>query len=185
MTARPPILDRAHLTDAQREVHDRILTGPRGIVEGPLRVWLQSPEMAAQAQEFGAFCRYRTRLPPALSELAIIIVGAYWQAGFEWAIHAPTAERAGVSRATIEAIRTGREPDHSSEAAEMVWRVSTETLHHHRLSDETWSRAAEVIGVPALVDLIAVLGYYTLICMTIRVFQVPLPEGAENPFPEA
>ena len=24
MTARPPILDRAHLTDAQREVHDRI-----------------------------------------------------------------------------------------------------------------------------------------------------------------
>ncbi len=36
------------LTPAQRQVHDAILSGPRGIVEGPLRVWLQSPQLAPE-----------------------------------------------------------------------------------------------------------------------------------------
>ena len=47
---------------------------------------------------------------PRLSELAIITVGAHWRAGFEWAVHAPIAEREGVSSAAIAAIKIGAEP---------------------------------------------------------------------------
>jgi 4-carboxymuconolactone decarboxylase len=35
-----------------------------------------------------------------------------------------------------------------------------------------------------VVELVGILGYYTLISMTINAFEVPLPDGAADPFPE-
>ena len=60
-------LDPDRLDAEQRRVHDAILTGPRGVVQGPLRVWLTSPGLADRAQAHGAFCPYRTPQPPPRS----------------------------------------------------------------------------------------------------------------------
>src|ERR1700730_2703699 len=110
MLKRPPLLDETTLTSEQLSIFEKIRSGPRGVVEGPLRVWIQSPVFAEHAQALGAFCRYGTQLPPRLSELAILLVGAHWRSGFEWHAHAPIAARAGVSAEAIEAIRCGRTP---------------------------------------------------------------------------
>ena len=98
------------LTPRQREVYAAI-TKSRGHVGGPLRVWVNSPELAARAQELGAFCRYHSSLPPRLSELVIVIMGAHWKAAYEWNAHAQIALRAGVPADVIEAIRTGPSPN--------------------------------------------------------------------------
>lgn len=180
---RPPILDEEALTPEQRRVHDAILSGPRGVVEGPLRVWLMNPGLADRAQALGAYCRYGTALSPDLSELAIIMVGAEWRSGFEWAIHAPIAEKAGVPAAVVEAIRTGERPTGLSPAAQAVHDVTAELLQTKFVSDQTFARAGAVLGQTALIDLVGILGYYTLICMTINAFAVPLPPGAADPFP--
>jgi 4-carboxymuconolactone decarboxylase len=99
--ARLPDLAPETMSPAQRKVHDAIVSGPRGVVQGPLKVWLNSAELASRAQELGAFCRYHTSLPKRLSELAIIVTGAHWKAGFEWFVHAPEAMRR-VSDATYK-----------------------------------------------------------------------------------
>lgn len=180
---RPPFLDEAHLTDAQKPIYDAILNGPRGIVEGPLRVWLQSPGLADRAQALGAFCRYDTTLTPELSELAILVTGAFWKSGFEWAVHAPIAAKAGISPDVIEAIRQGRRPDGMDDTAAAVHDFAAE-LHRHRVvSDATYARAEAALGLQGVVDLVGILGYYTLISMTINAFHVPLPDGATDPFP--
>ena len=170
------------LTPDQRRVYDAILSGPRGVVQGPLRVWLNSPELADRAQALGAFCRYYTTLPPRLSELAIITIGAYWKAGFEWAVHAPIALEAGLDPAAVEAIRKGERPqlDKPDEAA--LHAFAHELLHDRKISDATYRRAEKELGARALVDLVGILGYYGLISMTIVAFEVPLPEGAKEPF---
>lgn len=182
---RPLDLDEANLSADQRRIFEAIRSGPRGIVEGPLRVWLQSPGLADTAQALGAFCRYGTSLPPRLSELAIILVGAYWRSGFEWAIHAPIAIRAGVGEEIVEAIRSGAAPRFEAEDEAAVHDFAVELLRDHRVSDATYARTEALLGTTATVDLVGVLGYYTLICMTINAFAVPLPEGAPDPFPEA
>jgi 4-carboxymuconolactone decarboxylase len=41
-----------------------------------------------------------------------------------------------------------------------------------------------VLGETAVVELVGILGYYTLISMTINAFEVPLPDGVADPFPE-
>src|SRR5215471_4082280 len=123
---RPPVLDESGLTAAQREVFEAIRSGPRGVVEGPLRVWLHSPALAERAQQLGAFCRYGTRLPARLSELAIVTVGAFWRSGFEWHVHAPIARRAGIAAEAIEAIRTGATPTLAAPDERAVYDFSRE-----------------------------------------------------------
>ena len=102
---RPFELEPETFNARQREVYASILAGPRGAVEGPLRVWLLSPELAERAQALGEFCRYHTSLPATLSELAVLVVGRFWRADFEWHVHAPIAQRAGVDPVAIHAIR--------------------------------------------------------------------------------
>jgi 4-carboxymuconolactone decarboxylase len=179
---RLPDLVVEELSPEQRRVHDAILSGPRGVVQGPLRVWLNSPELADRAQALGAFCRYGTVLEPRLSELAIITTGAYWKAGFEWAVHAPIALKTGLAPDAVEAIRKGEQPtfDKPDEAA--VHAFAHELLHNRKVSDETYRRAEQELGNRALVDLVGILGYYGLISLTIVAFEVPVPEGAPEPF---
>jgi 4-carboxymuconolactone decarboxylase len=44
--------------------------------------------------------------------------------------------------------------------------------------------AVEALGQAGLVEIIAIIGYYTLIGDTLNAFQVPLPEGTDLPFSE-
>lgn len=182
--SRLPDIDPATLGREARRVHDAIVAGPRGRVEGPLRVWLNSPELADRAQALGAFCRFGSSLPPHLSELAIVTVGAHWRAGFEWAIHAPLATAAGVDPAALEAIRTGAEPAFADEDQRLVHAFSRALLRTHRVPGPLFEALTVRLGVQAAVDLVGVLGYYTLISMTITAFEVPLPEGVADPFPD-
>ena len=179
---RLPDIDPATLDAEQKRIHDEIVAGPRGKVEGPLRVWLTSPGLADKAQALGAFCRYGTSLPQRLSELAILVTGAYWQAGFEWHVHAPIGLAAGLDPAAVEQIRIGGEPRLTNDDEIAVYRLSRELLTTRRVSGETYAFAEKVLGERALVDLVGVLGYYGLISMTINAFEVPLPAGAQEPF---
>lgn len=181
---RPLQLDETALTPEQQRIHDAILSGPRGIVEGPLRVWLHSPGLADKAQALGAFCRYGTRLEPRLSELAILTTGAFWRSGFEWEVHAPIAAGAGLDEAAIEAIRTGRTPDFTREDEAAVHAFCLMLHRERQVDDATYARAIACLGAAGVVELVGILGYYTLISMTINAFQVPLPEGAAEPFAE-
>lgn len=182
MPERPLTLDEAALSPEQRRIHDEIASGPRGKVEGPLRVWLQSPGLADRAQALGAFCRYGTSLPPRLSELAIITTGAFWKSGYEWATHAPIAEKAGIDPAAIDAIRRGETPHFALEDEAAVHAFARQLHSERRVDDATYARAVAVLGVQGTVDLVGILGYYTLISMTINAFAVPLPEGVADPF---
>lgn len=180
--SRQPILDETNLTEEQRLVFDKIAGGPRGVVQGPLRVWLQSPQLADKAQALGAFCRYGTRLPPRLSELAILVTGAFWRSGFEWAVHAPIAKTNGIADAVIEAIRLGDRPFFEKEDEAAVYAFARELHETHQVGQASYDRVTALFGVEGAVELVGILGYYTLISMTINTFEVPVPEEAGDPF---
>lgn len=179
---RLPDLAPETMSPAQRNVHDAIAAGPRGVVQGPLKVWLHSAELASRAQELGAFCRYHTSLPKRLSELAIIVTGAHWRAGFEWFVHAPEAIRAGIDPDAVEAIRAGRRPALSKPDEAALYDFTRELLENRKVSDTTYRRAVAELGEPGTVELVGILGYYALISMTIVAFDVPVPEGEAEPF---
>ncbi len=180
---RMPEFDVARFSPEQRKVHDAIVAGPRGRVEGPLKVWLQNPRFAERALELGTFCRFNSSLPPRLSELAILLTGAHWKAGFEWAAHAPFALKAGLDPEAVEAIRLGRKPAFARADEAVTYAFVSELLRNRRVTDPTYRLALAELGQTGLIDLVGILGYYAMISMTIVAFEVPLPAGTADPFP--
>ncbi len=165
------------LSDRQKQVHDAIASGPRGRVRGPLAVWLHRPDLADRAQALGRYCRYDSLLEPRLSELAILATARVWKSEFEWAAHKPIALKAGISADIVETIRTNGTPVFKNEDEDVVYNFAV-TLHAKRFIDDAlYARAVKVLGQERVVDLTGILGYYTLISMTINVFDLPPPDG--------
>lgn len=173
----PPV--PAQLDAAQRKAYDDIVAGPRGEVVGPLGVWLWRPELADRAQRLGAYARYGSSLPPVLSELAILVVARTWGSEFEWLVHKPIALAAGVPADAVEAIRTGRTPLLEDPAQSAVYAFCAALLSDHHVDDALYADAVLALGETGVVDLVGILGYYSLISMTINAFRVPPPEGAQ------
>lgn len=180
-TLRPPTLSESALSDKQREVYDAILSGPRGHVVGPLRVWLQSAEMAERAQALGQFARYDSSLSSKHSELAILVTGRYWSSDFEWNQHAPIALSAGVPASVVDAIGQGKTPVFEDDDLRVIFRFAVELHRDKVVSDAVYADAVDLLGVQGAVDLVAVCGYYTLISMTINAFHVSPGNGPELP----
>lgn len=181
MTDRFQELKPEELNAQQRRIFDEIAAGPRGTVPAPHQVWLNNPALCDHAQQLGAYCRYGTALPTALSELAILVVGRSWKADYEWWAHAKIARDAGVSDAIIEAIRTGQQPDFAgaAENSDVVYRAAKAMLEVGRLDDALFAEADAKLGRTGLIDLVGIVGYYCLISVTLNVFEVPTPDGSK------
>ncbi|HEV3422686.1 MAG TPA: carboxymuconolactone decarboxylase family protein [Paraburkholderia sp.] len=182
MTDRLPRFDASNATPEQKAVLDEILSGPRGNLNGPFLGWIHSPELAQQAQRLGAFCRYRTGLPLRLSELAILVTAARWQAQAEWHIHYPVALEAGVSQHDAEAIRLGQRPAFTKSDDALIYAFATELYDTKRVSDATYAATVERFGHEVTINLVGLLGYYALVAMTLNVFGMRADGQATLPF---
>lgn len=175
-------LDMERLTPEQKRVADEIVAGPRGGMRGPFESWLRSPGLADPAQKLGAHVRFGSVLPRDVSELAIIMTGRFWRANFEFWAHARLASQVGVASEVIEAVRTGSPPPFTDDRQRLVYDFVTELLDSRRVSDATYARTLEAFGEQGVVDLVGTVGYYSLVSMTLDVFEVGVPEGETAPF---
>ncbi len=179
---RLPTLSPDEMTDAQRAVYDTISAGPRGSgARGPFNAWLQSPDFADRAQHLGALLRFGTSLSPRLKELAILTVARHWTAQFEWYAHKKFAIEGGLALDIIDALEARRRPDFVNDDEAAVYDFSIELHTTHGVGDGTYANAEKHLGAAGVVELVGLLGYYTLVSMTLNVFEVGLPEGEPLP----
>ena len=129
--------------------------------------------------------RFSTSLPKRLKELAILVTARHWNAQFEWHAHEPEALDGGLDPEIIAAIRARRRPDFAPDLAkadeELVYEVSRALHEAHHIDDALYARAVETLGEDGTVELVGLLGYYTLVSMTLNAFDVPLPDGVAPP----
>jgi 4-carboxymuconolactone decarboxylase len=182
--SRLSIPDESALSPKQKELLSDIRkTRGSGPLGGPFAVFLQAAEYGDLAQKLGAFCRYKTSVPPRLSEFTILVLARFWRSQYEFWVHAPIAQKAGVKAATIEALRTGRTPRLGKDER-AIYDFIAELHKTKRVSNKTYARVHALFGDAGMVEFVGILGYYTLVAMTLNVFRVPLPEGESYPFAE-
>ena len=181
---RIPLPTPETMTPEQRKVYDSIVKGPRGQLVGPLRAALHRPELAEKWQQFGELLRFRTSLSPELSELAILVTARRWNCQVEWYVHARVAAGQGLPAAIIEDTRLGRRPAAAADDVLTVHDFATELARHGNVSEPTYQAALKLLGEVGVVELTALIGYYTMVAMTLNAHDIPLPEGAEPPLPD-
>ena len=65
-------------------------------------------------------------------------------------------------------------------ASELVGVILREAALH-RVSDVHYQRALDAFGVKGVVELTALVGYYSMVVMTLNAHDIPVPPGATPP----
>jgi 4-carboxymuconolactone decarboxylase len=173
------------LTPEQKVVWDEVVAGPRGKMHGPFFIWLHSAELLSRGEKLGLYARYQSSLPQRLSELCILITASIWKCSGEWVDHAPIARKLGVDADALEALRLGKPAKFKQADEAAVYEVAQELNKTREVSDATYERAVAALGERGLLDVIAVLGYYGLIAMSMKTFKMVPEAGSYDPFADA
>ena len=178
-------LKEEDLNTAQQALLESLRAGPRGkslTLRGPFAAWMHAPEFGQLAQALGAHARYKTALEPRLSEFAILCTARFWKAQYEWFAHGPMALKAGVKPKVIEDLRKGRAPASAPKDERAIYAFVQELYKTRRVSNQAYKRVRAFLNDAAMVELVGILGYYTLISMTLNVFHMLPPEDEKLPF---
>ena len=175
-------LTSEEMNETQQAVWEEIRSGPRGVSpHGPFMAWLQSPTLADRAQKLGEYLRFNAQMDKRLAELAILTVARHWTAQFEWFAHKKFALEAGLACDIIDSIQNHERPNFTNDDEAAVYDFSVELQKTHQVGDAGFNAVVKHIGQTGAVDLVGLLGYYTLVSMTLNVYQVNLPDGEPTP----
>ncbi|MBI0537189.1 carboxymuconolactone decarboxylase family protein [Roseomonas sp. KE2513] len=175
--ARIELTPEAERTPEEREVCQEAVSGIRGRVPAPMIAWLKNPELARRGQRLGELLRYQTTLEPRLSELAILVTARHWSSHHEWTAHKREGLKAGMDPEVVAAIAARREPVLRDERESTVYDVARTLLGTRRLPDALYQRGVAVLGERGLVELVGIMGYYSMVALTLNAFELGLPEN--------
>ncbi|SDH18269.1 carboxymuconolactone decarboxylase family protein [Pelagibacterium luteolum] len=172
--------DRDGMDDDQQRVYSQIVDGRRGKLVGPLRAALHVPRLAEQWSKLGESLRFGTRLPPRLSELAVLMTARFWNSEVEWSIHRTIAQAAGLDDAIIDAIRDGSAPILTDPLDREIYSFVSQLLNTTNVTDAAYDQVLARWGEGGVVELTALVGYYGMVALTLNVHGIPLPNSVEE-----
>lgn len=182
---RLPLPAPDEMNEVQRDLYDRILASPTRGMNGPQRANIHSPELAEAWWRLGDTLRSRTVLPQKLTELAIIVVGRRWNSQVEFHVHGAAAVKAGLDPAIVEAIRVAAPPPIRDGAEREVYEFARQIQVAGEPEDAAYAAILARWGERGVVELTALIGFYSMVSVALNAHRIPLPAGAPPALAEA
>jgi alkylhydroperoxidase family enzyme len=138
----------------------------------------RQPELLAPFLGWAAALALNGVLPPRAHELLALRVAWNCRSHFEWAEHVNFARAAGLDDHEIAAV--GR-PDANgpwTDTERALLRAADELHADCDVASETWSVLAAELDAAALVELLFVVGQYTMLSMVANAAGIDAPAGA-------
>ena len=170
---------RADLAQEDQKVYDAIAQS-RGVVGGPWRALLHSPELAQRTMHLGSYVRFESILDHKVVEFTALVAARELDCKHEWAAHATHGQKAGIPLETIRAVydKQGVET-FTFEDAQIVSFVR-EMIQAHRVSEPTFQAIYGRFGERGMVELTATVGYYAMLACTLNTFDLCTFTAPEN-----
>jgi 4-carboxymuconolactone decarboxylase len=157
---------------AQRSVYDEAVSGRRGQAPVPLIAWIHSPVLAGHAQRLGEAIRFEVSLPARVVALAALIVAAHWRSPHILLAQEAKLRAAGIPAAVLARLAIGKLPALEDPTDIAAYTVVRMLLDKQELDDATYALAVSTFGQRGVVELVATAGYYTMVAMTLKTFQI-------------
>lgn len=176
--AKLPYVTREDLDPDKKHVFDRIV-GTRGKVLHIFQAILNSPDAAEAVSAVGEYLRYKCPLDPVVRETAILATAQELNNEYEWTQHVPVARTVGVREEVIDAIRSGKAPMGIPAKEGVFAQAAKELIRNGKLSNHTFQAIEHLLGPGQTIDLIVLVGYYSLLSGLIKSLDVELEEDVE------
>ena len=180
---RMPPIPPDKLSAEQKKAIEEYKASRAGTPGGPWAALLRSPEVMNRGRALSDYLRFKSVLPPRLSEFVILMTAREWGQNYEWNAHHPLAVKGGLNPEVAKAVAEGRRPVQMAEDEASLYDLIQELLHNRTVSDSTYARAVSKFGEQAVVDAVSISGYYTMVAMLLNTARTPLGPGVPAPLP--
>ena len=138
---RMPPIPADKMSDAQRTAVAEFKAARSADISGPFVPLLRSPEVMNRARAMGDYLRYKSALPPRLSEFVILMTARRWTQQYEWNAHQALALKGGLNPDIVKAIAEGRRPERMAEDEDVLYTLGDELQRNQSVSDATYAAA--------------------------------------------
>ena len=186
--ARLPQIMREDLDNSGRQAFDTYVrpgTGYETGLRGPVGMWMHSPALAEAIFDVRQRVRYGTPKDQRLTELIILSTAREIDNQYEWSAHEPLAQAAGLEQEIIEVVKYRKNLDSLEpirgfgEIEQTLVKFTRELVSEEKVSTETFASSINLFGNEGLADIVGLIGYYNLVAMTLKAFDVQRPVGSE------
>ncbi len=150
----------------------------RGALHGPFTVFLHCPELAGRLAHLGAFVRFEGSLDKRVRVLAAMTVARELDAVYVWGAQTGGARTLGVPESIITAIREKHSRGLPAEDAQIVEFTRT-LMRRHRVDGATVKALQARFGNEGFIELTGLIGYYSMLSMTVNACELDAAPGAE------
>jgi 4-carboxymuconolactone decarboxylase len=165
------------MTPEQQEGY-RSLIETRGRLPGPNKIWVHNPRLAKAAGPLGAHFRTGYSLSEREREIAVVIINSKWHSNYPTNAHERAAKAAGLPADKVEALLSGLPTSFHDEREQVVYEMATSLANSRWVAKGLYDRAVAALGHVGITDVICLMGYYTMVSMTLAFYDVPA--GAEG-----
>jgi 4-carboxymuconolactone decarboxylase len=182
---RYPTLNPDQLNPEQKAYVESLQKPPRNnttaLRNPPFKVYMRSPALASKLEAVSDYVRWGTGQPPRLTELAIMITARHWSSQWIWRGHYRAAVKDGLDPSVGADIAAGRRPTKMKEDETILYNYATELYRDKAVSDATFAAAVKAFGEKGLIDLVATMGYYDTVAMTLITAKAVAPKEEDVP----
>ena len=182
---RYPTLSTDQLSPEQKAYIENLAKPPRnnttGLKNPPFKVYMRSPELAEKLEAVSDYVRWETGQPARLTELAIMITARQWSNQWIWRGHYRAAVRGGLDPSVGADMAAGKRPEKMKPDEAILYNYAMEMYRDKAVSDPTYTAAVKQFGEKGLIDLVATMGYYDTVAMTLITAKAVAPKEDDVP----
>ena len=173
-----PISDKSQIPAEYQHVADGVLE-VFGAFRGPHSVLLLSPPADEQVLNLGNYFRNKGLVKSPMKELAIITGMRERDSLYVWAAQVTAGRRAGLREEAIAIVKSrGDTSGLTTEEREIVEYVR-QLFRKNRVDQATFDALKNRYGVPWLVEMTTVVGYYGMLAGVVNACEVAPPEDGD------
>jgi 4-carboxymuconolactone decarboxylase len=146
----------------------------RSLVPGPHKIWLANPRLSKTIVPTGAYYQRDSTLTKAEIEIATNIVTGRWGSPYANYEHETIGERdGGLDPRRVEALIAGLPTSFDDSRQQAVYELASTLVAPRVVPQGLYRRARDLLGDAGIVDVAVLLGWFTMVCMTLGAYDVP------------
>lgn len=185
---RLPLIPPAELTSEQKALYDDMRAGiasnfndfkverEDGALMGPWNPWLHEPRIGKAIWDLTLAMTAEATLPDNVRQVAILVVGARFDAAYEIYAHIAVAEREGMTAERLATLMAGLKPVDLAPDESVAFDLTFALVRGGVLPEPIYALAVKTFGQHGTNELIYLVGLYSLVSTTLNGFNVPVPE---------
>jgi len=145
-----------------------------GGVPNVVKALANSPGLAARVFPLANYFMTQSSLEPRLRELAVLILMKRLDSEYGFVRHIEIAQRAGLTRAQIDAIGAYQSSALFTDNDKLILRYAEDLTMKAKVDDDLFARVEKLIGKQSILELTAATAFWNMMARNLNALQVGL-----------